>query len=327
MNRIANIENVVCSAETMARHPDLYHYTKPEAFEGIIRSQTLWCSHYRAMTDDKEIELARELLTRAVAPRMDSIIETEKFNRRIRRTWKASGGGAKTARDLVNSLYGATYDGKAHYSALSPYLFSFSTHSNDTEFEREHGVRSQWDSYAGPDGYCLVFDIRSIADLLKQEGTVRYWAWLMIQPVRYADRPIEEIFPELVSGLADTLRQILSGIREPEAAAREFLIGTTLLKRSQYKPEREVRIVAIPGTARLARHAKKEYPREFDSTASLPEIRTRPHSDRRYVALFDGLGIRLPIKRIIIGPGARPDERAALARSLLSDVPITKSLA
>jgi hypothetical protein len=88
-------------------------------------------------------------------------------------------------------------------------LFSFSTHADDTAFAREHGVRSQWESYAGPEGYCLVFDIGKIADMLKQEGNARYWAWLMLEPVRYADRPIEEIFPELVSGLAETPRQLL----------------------------------------------------------------------------------------------------------------------
>lgn len=47
MNKIANVENIVCSAETMSRHPELYHYTKPTAFEGIVGTQTLWCSHYR----------------------------------------------------------------------------------------------------------------------------------------------------------------------------------------------------------------------------------------------------------------------------------------
>ena len=75
------------------------------------------------MTDDKEIELARRLLSVAVAPLMDAIIDGGDFNRKTRRTWKASGGGKQTARDLVNSLYGATYDGKAVYSALAPYLF------------------------------------------------------------------------------------------------------------------------------------------------------------------------------------------------------------
>jgi hypothetical protein len=324
VNKIANIENVVCSVETMARHPELYHYTKTAAFEGIVRSQTLWCSHYRAMTDDKEIRLARGLLQAAVAPRMNAIIK-ERFNRKIRRTWDASGGGDQTARDLVDSLYGATFDGKAVYSALAPYLFSFSTHADDTAFAREHGVRSQWESYAGPEGYCLVFDIGKIADTLKQEGNARYWAWLMLEPVRYADRPIEEIFPELVSGLAETLRQLLLGVKEPEAAASEFLNGTTLLKGADYKTEREVRIVAIPGTAKLALHAAKEYSRDFDAAAPLPEIKTRPDSDKRYVALFDGLSTRLPIKRIIVGPGGQQHERAAWARSILGDVPVTVS--
>jgi hypothetical protein len=104
MNKITNVENVVCSVETLSRHADLYHYTAPEAFEGIVRSQTPWCSHYREMLDTDEVRLMRDLLPPAVAPRMDTIIE-EEFNRETRRIWNASGGGDPTARDLVNSLY------------------------------------------------------------------------------------------------------------------------------------------------------------------------------------------------------------------------------
>jgi len=55
MNKIANAENLICSVATMSRHPELYHYTKPAAFEGIIGSQTLWCSrdggHRRSPAD------------------------------------------------------------------------------------------------------------------------------------------------------------------------------------------------------------------------------------------------------------------------------------
>ena len=108
--------------------------------------------------------------------------------------------------------------------------------------------------------------------LLKLEGAMRYWAWLMLQPVRYNDRRIEEIFPELVEGLADILQQFLNGNRTPEVTAKEFLIGATLLKGINYKPEREVRIVAIPGTAQAAKYAAKEFPAEFDTSAPLPEI-------------------------------------------------------
>jgi hypothetical protein len=271
MNKIANVENVICSVETMSRHADLYHYTNPMAFEGIVGSQTLWCSHYREMADTDEIRLMRDLLPRAVAPRMDAIVET--LNRRTRRLWAASGRGAKTARDLVNSLYGATFDGKAHYSALEAYLFSFSTHAGGHVFDREHGISSQWESYAGPEGYCLVFDIREITQMLRREMDTRYWARLTLDAVRYADRPVEDIFPELVNASADTLRQFIDGVKVPEIGVVEFLAGATLLKGANYKSEREVRIVAIPGTTKMAKYAAKEYPDQFDATAPLPQIR------------------------------------------------------
>ena len=127
MNKIANVENVVCSVETLSR-PELYHYTSPAAFEGIARSQTLWCSHFRAMTDDKEIELARSLLTAAVAPRMDTIVNEGGFNREIRRKWNAFGGGKQTAHDLVNSLYGAYLPRQSHlFNARTLFVFVLDT--------------------------------------------------------------------------------------------------------------------------------------------------------------------------------------------------------
>jgi hypothetical protein len=322
-NKIANIENVVCSVETMTRHPELYHYTKSAAFEGIVGSQTLWCSHYRQMLDPDEVQLMRGVLPAAVAPRMDALIRT--CNRKQRRLWAAAGGGSKTARDLVNALYGATFDGETAYSALDAYLFSFSTHSEDTEFEREHGIRSQWDNYAGSYGYCLVFDVGEVARLLGREMDARYWARLTLDPVRYADRPVEDIFPELVHASCDTLRQFLDGVRLPEMAVAEFLAGATLLKGASYKSEREVRIVAIPGTATMAKHALKEYPGQFDAKAALPEIRKRAETGKRYVALFEKLGFRLPIKRVIVGPGPDQEKRAQRARSLVADTPITIS--
>jgi hypothetical protein len=323
MKKIANVEDVVCSVETVSRHPELYHYTKPAAFEGIVSTKTLWCSHYREMVDTNEVLLMRKLLPAAVAPRMDAIVE--KLNRKTRRLWAASGRGSKTAQDLINTLYGATFDGKAVYSALDACLFSFSTHAEDTAFDREHGIRSQWDGYAGSEGFCLVFDTCEVARALGQEMDARYWARLTLDPVRYADRPVEEIFPELVNASADTLRQFIEGVKFPEMAVPQLLAGATLFKGAAYKLEREVRIVAIPGTAILAKYAAKEHPNEFDATLPLPQIRRRLDTSKRYIALFDGLGLPLPIKRVIVGPGARQAERAERVRSLLGRVIVTTS--
>jgi len=108
-------------------------------------------------------------------------------------------------------------------------------------------------------------------------------------------------------------------------AVSQFLAGTTLLKGAGYKSEREVRIVAVPGTAKAAKYAAKEYLGQFDATAPLPEIKARPDTGKRYIALFGDPGQRLPIKRVIIGPGAGQEERGERARSMLGNVPITIS--
>jgi hypothetical protein len=144
-------------------------------------------------------------------------------------------------------------------------------------------------------------------------------------PVRYADRPVEDIFRELVDASSDTLRQFIDGVRLPEMAVPEFLASATLLKSAAYESEREVRIVAIPGTAKMATHAAREYPNEFDATAPLPEIRVRADTGKRHIVLFDGLGSRLPVKRVVVGPGVGQEDRAERVRSLLGDVMITLS--
>ena len=326
MNRVINVENIVCSEETLSRHAELYHYTDGGAFDGIVRSQTLWCSNFRKMLDRDEISLMRKMLPPAIAPRMDTIIREITLNREWRRSFAASGGSKKLASDLVNSVYAATFDGKAVYSALDAYLFSFSTHAGDTEFDREHGIRSQWTSYAGPAGYCLVFDTSALARMLALEMDTRYWIRLALAPVRYADQPVEDIFPELVEKLANTLRQFICGTKTPEIAVPDFLSGATLLKSAKYKSEREIRIVAIPGTTEMAEHAANECPNQFDASAQLPCINIRSDTDKRYVALFDGLNQGLPIKRVIVGPGEGQQERFNYARSMLGDVPVTISL-
>jgi hypothetical protein len=49
-------------------------------------------------------------------------------------------------------------------------------------------------------------------------------------------------------------------------------------------------------------------------------------ADKRYIVLFDGLSGRLPIKRVILGPGENQQERAERARLLMSDIPLSLSL-
>jgi hypothetical protein len=138
--------------------------------------------------------------------------------------------------------------------------------------------------------------------------------------VRYGDRPINELFPELIDAAGRTLDQFLAKVREPEMGVQEFLIGSTLLKNAMYREEREVRIVAIPGTSDLSAIALREHAGVF-KPLPLPEVRTRTDGGR-YVSLFEGKPVRLPILRVIVGPAADAEERVSHARSLLPGVPV-----
>ncbi len=314
---------LVCDPQIWQMHPVLYHYTRPAAFENIVKSNSFWATHFRDMKDDPtEVIGLRKALPPAIAARYDEIVANFKTDRVARRLWKKEGRGLGTARDFVNSLYGATFDGKAQ-TALAAFVTSFSTHASDSAFEREHGLWSQWRDYAGPDGYCIVLDTKAMALLLSEECDLRYWAHLKLDAVRYGDRPITELFPELVEAAGRTLQQFLAGVREPEMGVQEFLIGSTLLKSPKYRPERELRIVAIPGTEKMSSMALREHPGVFKPLL-LPEMRTRDDG-RQYVSVFEGKPVQLPISRIIVGPAAGAEDRVALARGLLPRVPISVS--
>lgn len=322
MNLTADTELVVCSVETMAKHPELFHYTHLAAFESIVRSNSVWASHYSDMADKDEVLLMRNHLPPVLAPRFEEVVAP--MNRHYRRLFAKSGGGLGLAKSFVDSVYAATFLAKGALGALDAFLVSFTTHAQDTDFEREHGVASQWRDYAGPNGICMVLDTATMAANLGREFDSRYWVHLTLEPVRYADAPIDQIFPELVDASADTLKKFTNGTRYPEMAVPEFLSGATLLKGVTFKPERELRIVAIPGTKRLSDRAVKEHPDSF-KVMPLPELRTRTDTTRRYIALFDALSLTLPLKRVIIGPSPNQAVNVACVKSLVGTVPVVPS--
>jgi hypothetical protein len=320
---IANVPLLVCDPQVWRAHPELFHYTGRAGFEGVVRSNSFWATHFRDMKDDPtEVIGLRTALPPVIGAHFDEIVANFKTDRVGRRLWRKSGRGVGTARDFVDSLYGATFDKKAPI-ALDAFVTSFSTHAGDGEFEREHGVWSQWRDYAGPDGYCIVLDTEPFALLLTKECDVRYWAHLKLDAVRYGDRPIAELFPELIEAAGRTLEHFLAGVREPEMGVQEFLIGSTLLKDPKYYSERELRIVAIPGTAKMSVIALREHADAF-KPLPLPAIHVRDDG-RRYVSVFEGKAIRLPISRIIVGPASGAEERVALVHRLLPGVPVSVS--
>ena len=92
--------------------------------------------------------------------------------------------------------------------------------------------------------------------------------------------------------------------------------GATLMKHSDYAVEREVRIVAGPGAEGYQKQGTIEKPDYVWNP--LPAIRPRPDgTGQRYVDLFEGCDVTLPIKRVIVGPSPQQAEHVAEARDLV----------
>lgn len=97
----------------------------------------------------------------------------------------------------------------------------------------------------------------------------------------------------------------------------EFLMGSTLLKDVGCREEREVRIVAIPGTEKLMKRGLADHPGRFKNQR-LPFIE---NDEKRFVTFFRDAAMNLPVKRIIVGPASGAEQRVALAWKLRPEVP------
>ena len=305
------VDIVIGSTELIAEHPELYHYTRRLAFEGILGSNTLWATHFRDLDDKKEIATLKPLLLRTVEGIFDEEVKTR--SRATRNRYRHRGGGIPHAERFIASLYGATFDKNQPRFAVDAFTTSFTTHVADSDFERSNGLPSQWRRYA-PDGFCIVLDTAAMCGLLRSEFDTRDYTHLNLEHVRYAfdGVPLRDHFDDVEPALRNAVDQYFKDDPNPEMATVAFLRCATLLKKPCFNEERELRIVAIPGAPGYQEWAAKEH---ADYVAKpLPTIDPSP---KRHIVIFQDAGIKLPIKRVIVGPSTHQAENADLARSLV----------
>jgi hypothetical protein len=140
-------ELTIADKEFPSIHPELHHYTTFAGLEGIVRSNTIWASHFSDLNDATEIILFREPLVRALTASFEDVIKIRQ-NAFVRQAIQANGGIAefaeRVAKDLVEGLYKVTFQNDASFSFAEPFIASFCSHVTDQPYEQEHGLLSQW---------------------------------------------------------------------------------------------------------------------------------------------------------------------------------------
>jgi hypothetical protein len=176
------VDTEVCSAKLKAEHPELFHYTGRGGFEPIVKTNTLWATHFRHLNDDAETSTLRPQLLETMAAVLQR--EVKKQNAGVRNQYYRAGGATPMARDFVNSLYKSTFERDDANFAVDAYTTSFSTHAANTPYERQNGLESQWKFYA-QNGFCLVFDTDKLGDLLGGDFDRLDFTHLNLEHVRY----------------------------------------------------------------------------------------------------------------------------------------------
>jgi hypothetical protein len=56
------VDQVIGSVKLQTDHPELFHYTGPDVLKHIVRYNTIWATHFRDLSDSKEITVLKEPL-------------------------------------------------------------------------------------------------------------------------------------------------------------------------------------------------------------------------------------------------------------------------
>ncbi|MGB9429581.1 MAG: DUF2971 domain-containing protein [Gammaproteobacteria bacterium] len=307
-------------------YPELFHYTDIVGLKGIITSQTLWATHAAFLNDATEIRLFKERLPEILKPVVaDGIAELARIpaNQAL---IVQRGGNQKvveeSATGIATGMFNALLGTQDTPPFVEPFITSFCAAT--TEQIAQHGLLSQWRSYAKEGGYAIVFDTVGFDLLLKEEAAKWPTNTLFGGDVIYSDDE-EKLRLELGQQIEDIKASITPWLRAPQNPAPLENIYPALIQCScrfkhwGFREENEVRIIAaLPG---------KEL---FDlQRAHSPTAIAKPRwnfvrggTPVPCIHLFEEItrlpDKPLPITRIIVGPHQSRDGRRRAIESLLN---------
>lgn len=300
----------------------LYHYTTWDGLLGILKTQTLWATHYRFLNDYSEIVLFRDKLVSLILPYVREAYEKlVKKSPHIEQKISQEGGLGQViqhdAEVVVDAQYRATGD--------EIYILSFCGQHKNPHINN-NGLLSQWRGYGAGGGFALVFNTQKLEEILEIEAKRFEYSAMHLSDLIYSDdedRLKEELSKDLYI-IADDVRQLFNHARLSEKKKADALKGympfvncISRYKHYGFSEENEVRAVVLPTVLE----------QEFLKLAGTNGVTLKPEKERKfrnkngqfvpYIELFNSIDIELPIERIIVGPHKEKEARAAALRVML----------
>lgn len=285
-------------------HPELFHYTSAGGLAGILRSQSLWSTHWQYLNDAGELRHFSEKLPSLLKNERIAVAEEFARNRLV----------DAEVQGLVQMFQDSVVPPDPTRQIFEFYVTSFCTPEGSFEEVRSHGLLSMWRCY-GNGGYALVFDTAELDLLLRKEAKV--WpSRIVFGDVGYSCDP-PNVLDSRIAALPE-LRKKFSESMFDSQEAFEVILEPLLdcfihYKHWAFAEEREVRLTTILNGEQIRAVGTKDgttrRERERHNQDGVPRIH-----------LLEGLGHRLPIKRVIVGPGPHQPAREAELRVLLEEL-------
>lgn len=313
----------------LTNHPELHHYTDRSGLEGILNSHSIYATNFLHLNDESEISHLKDPWEEVLKRGLESIFtERSKISPKTRKLIRENGGIKRLAEIQSNKFIVANYltafIGHKNPAMAVPYISSFCSHAGDHQYEKENGLLSQWRGYGASSRFAIVFDTQKIDDLLKKEWEFFNYISLYIDSATYYEG-IESInsVPEFSALTEKSIKLVSSFLldnpnREMQEKMMEglftaFLRTATYLKHRAFKEEREIRIVAIPLSEEILSHRGVLLDQLQDKR---PMKKIFKGNNKDYIRLFDNLGQRLPITRIIVEPGKKQSDDFSFAEKV-----------
>ncbi len=229
----------------------LFHYTTWDGLLGILKTQSLWATHYRFLNDYSELRLFKEKLVDYVSPIIKELFVNLITKRGDLEAKINEKGGLDQvvhhyARAFVDAAYSATGD--------EIYIFSFCGEDKN-DYVNTNGLLSQWRGYGQGGGVALVFNKGELEKILEVEAGRYSYDLGYIGGAIYSDDETEiinELSEDLIS-VSEHVKSMLLNISkdnfEPPDASNAFPSFIKCISRYKHKgfsEENEVRLVCLP---------------------------------------------------------------------------------
>ena len=300
------------------------HYTTGAGFTGIVSSGCLWATHAAFLNDAEEMKHFFDVRLLDI-----TLAEVLKYTSELARSpaiaaeIEAEGGIEKIARREAETLVARLRSTTLDFN--HPYIFSMSA-ARDPRVS-DSGLLSQWRGYGSDGGYALVLDTVAFERLLMAEGkTYDYqyaeWGDVHYYGVDQSSQPSSQDVAESEEVVKTGIAKLIRGGTAQETKGFYDAISSLSCRYKHWGfwEEQEVRVVAIPANADVARLAT-----ERGEAKPQKSIKTflRGGLPVPYLELFGSPGssetrTRLPIKKVIIGPHREAALRAQAVQRLLA---------